>query len=98
MLKIELLDHEFDRKRARDEVTPEEMKEKLKKIGVEAPTQYNEKPMYISSTGAILDEYVPPEGDGKVREDSLEEIEHVLVPGQHRLHSRGQAGGGQGEG
>lgn len=65
VMKVELLDHEFDRRRARDEVTPEEMKEKLKKLGVEAPTQYNEKPMYISSTGAILDEYVPPEGDGK---------------------------------
>eukprot|EP00092_Neocalanus_flemingeri_P011833 GFUD01012762.1.p1 GENE.GFUD01012762.1~~GFUD01012762.1.p1 ORF type:complete len:348 (+),score=111.05 GFUD01012762.1:51-1094(+) len=64
-LKIELVDHEWDRKRARDEITPEEVKEKLKKMGIKPASQYNEKPLYISSTGALLDAYVPPEGDGK---------------------------------
>lgn len=65
ILKVELVDHEFDRKRERNEVTPEEMKEKLKKLGLQPASQYSEKPLYISSTGALLDAYVPPEGDGK---------------------------------
>ena len=66
-LKVELMDYEFDRRRGRDEVPPEELKERLKKLGVEPNTPYTETPFYISSTGAILDAYVPPEGDGKVR-------------------------------
>ena len=65
-MKIDLVDFEFDRRRARDEVPPEELKEKLKKLGVEPATPYTEKPFYISSTGAVLDAYVPEEGDGKV--------------------------------
>jgi len=64
-LKFELRDFEFDRKRGRDEITPEEIKEKLKKVGVDPASPYTEKPFYISSTGAILDPYIPPEGDGK---------------------------------
>eukprot|EP00088_Acartia_fossae_P023571 TRINITY_DN2456_c0_g1_i1.p1 TRINITY_DN2456_c0_g1~~TRINITY_DN2456_c0_g1_i1.p1 ORF type:complete len:364 (-),score=98.19 TRINITY_DN2456_c0_g1_i1:121-1212(-) len=64
-VKLELPDFEFERKRSRDEVTPEEMKERMKKIGISPPGSYQEKPTYISSTGAILDEYVPVEGDGK---------------------------------
>ena len=66
VLKVDLVDHEFDRKRDRDELTPEEIKERMKKMGVNPPSHYQEKPMYISSTGAVLDPYVPPEGDGKV--------------------------------
>jgi len=64
-LKIDLIDHEFERKRVRDQITPEEMKEKMKKIGIEPSVPYTEKPFYISSTGAILDAYIPAEGDGK---------------------------------
>lgn len=41
------------------------MREKMKKLGLSPPTAYQEKPVYISSTGTILDPYVPPEGDGK---------------------------------
>jgi len=65
VMKVDLVDHEFDRKRVRGEISPEQMKEKMKKIGLEPPSYYNEKPFYISSTGALLDAYVPPEGDGK---------------------------------
>ena len=54
-MKVELLDFEFDRRRARDEVPPEELKEKLKKLGMDPASPYTEKPFYISSTGAILD-------------------------------------------
>jgi hypothetical protein len=47
------------------QVPPEEMREKMKKLGFSPPTAWQEKPIYISSTGTILDQYVPPEGDGK---------------------------------
>ena len=65
------MDFEFDRRRVRDEVTPDEVKERMKKMGVEPMSPYQEKPFYISSTGAVLDAYVPAEGDGKVKEDSF---------------------------
>ena len=64
-LKIDLVDHEFERKRSKEQITPEEMKEQMKKMGIEPSIPWNEKPFYISSTGAILDAYVPVEGDGK---------------------------------
>ena len=54
----------------RDQVTPDEVKERMKKLGVEPMSPYQEKPFYISSTGAVLDAYVPAEGDGNVEEDS----------------------------
>lgn len=66
VIKLELQDFDFERRRFRDEVTPEEMKEKMKKLGISPATPGGqEKPLYISSTGALIDEYVPPEGDGK---------------------------------
>lgn len=65
VIKVELQDFEFDRRRYRNEVTPEEMREKMKKLGLSPATMWQEKPIYISSTGTIIDQYVPPEGDGK---------------------------------
>jgi large subunit ribosomal protein L45 len=41
------------------------MREKMKKLGLSPPTVWQEKPIYISSTGTIIEQYVPPEGDGK---------------------------------
>jgi len=64
-IKIELKDFEFERRQYNDQVTPEERKEKMKKMGLPPTSSYQEKPIYISSTGTVLDEYVPPEGDGK---------------------------------
>jgi len=82
VLKIDLVDHEFDRKRVREEITPEEIKEKMKKMGVEPPSQYSEKPLYISSTGAILEAYVPPEGDGKASLISTSKAKEVMDKGK----------------
>ena len=65
-MKIDLPDYEWERRRARGELTPEEMKEKAKKMGVAPLSTYQERPVYISSVGALLDEYIPPEGEGKV--------------------------------
>jgi len=63
--KIELQDFEYGRRSARGEVTPEEAKAKMKKLGLRPMAAYQEKPIYISSTGTILQPYIPPEGDGK---------------------------------
>ena len=49
-----------------DELTKEEIKTRMKEMGVSPARSWIEKPMYISSTGAIFEPYVPPEGDGKV--------------------------------
>jgi len=76
-LKVELPDYEFDRRRAKDQVTPEELKEKMKKAGIQPPTPYMERPVYISSMGAVIDEYVPPEGDGKASLVSTEKVGQV---------------------
>jgi len=65
VLKIDLPDFEWDRKRAEDKISPEEIKEKMKKMGIQPITHYQEKPLYISSVGEVLGNYVPPEGDGK---------------------------------
>ena len=47
------------------------MRERMKKMGVAPMSQYQEKPTYISSTGTIIDQYVPAEGDGKASIISL---------------------------
>jgi len=64
-VKVELRDFDFERRRYKDEVPPEEMREKMKKLGINPASPWQEKPLYISSTGAVIDPYVPPEGDGK---------------------------------
>ena len=53
------------------QITGEEMKERMKKIGISPMKSYMEKPTYISSTGVIMDQYVPVEGDGKASLISL---------------------------
>ena len=81
-LKIDLIDHEFERKRSREEATPEELKERMKKMGIEPSAPYSEKPFYISSTGAILEAYVPAEGDGKASLLSTEGAKQMLDKGK----------------
>lgn len=65
LLKLELPDYEFNRKIDRGGVSPEEMKFRLKKQGIIPNKPYNERSVYISCTGDLIDAYVPPEGDGK---------------------------------
>ncbi|CAG0892339.1 unnamed protein product, partial [Cyprideis torosa] len=51
------------------EKAPESMEElriDLKKKGIQPVAAWQEKPTTIASTTAILEPYVPPEGDGKV--------------------------------
>jgi len=63
--KIELQDFEYGRKSVRGEITPEEAKAKMKKLGLRPQTIFQEKPIYIGATGVVHQPYVPPEGDGK---------------------------------
>lgn len=65
MLKLDLPDYDFFRKMQTDELTPSEMRAFLKEKGLLPPQRMSEKAMYLSCTGAVLEEFVPPEGDGK---------------------------------
>lgn len=66
ILKVDVPDYEFQRRASLGKASPAEVRDELKKLG-EAPLRerYSEKPLYISCTGGVLDDYVPPEGDGK---------------------------------
>ena len=63
VIKIELPDREFDRKTAQGKVTPEEIRAELKLKGLLPPSHYQEAPVHIAATGAIFEEFNPPEGD-----------------------------------
>ncbi|XP_013794078.1 probable 39S ribosomal protein L45, mitochondrial [Limulus polyphemus] len=64
MIKVKLPDYEemYQNK----DLTPDEIRAKMKEKGVAPPRPWMEKPIYISCTGAIFEPYVPPEGDGKI--------------------------------
>ncbi|KAH7985618.1 hypothetical protein HPB52_025520 [Rhipicephalus sanguineus] len=64
VIKIKL--PEFEEMRHRDQMTPEEMRAKLKEQGVAPDRPWNERPMVISCSGGVFEPYLPPEGDGKV--------------------------------
>nr|CAH7719246.1 unnamed protein product [Callosobruchus chinensis] len=49
-----------------DDLSEEEMRERLKQQGLLPPRPWNEKQYFIHSTGSIFEPYVPPEGDGKI--------------------------------
>ena len=63
MFKIDLPDHEFERKMKEGRLSPEEMRAELKLKGMLPPSQYSENPTYLAATGAIFEEFNPPEGD-----------------------------------
>ncbi|KAK2727189.1 large ribosomal subunit protein mL45-like [Artemia franciscana] len=46
--------------------TSEEIRTKMKERGLVPPRMWQEKPVFIASTGGIFEPYVPPEGDGKI--------------------------------
>lgn len=49
----------------RDELTPEQVRSKMKEEGLQPARPWLEKQIFISNTGGIFEAYVPPEGDGK---------------------------------
>ncbi|GFS50993.1 probable 39S ribosomal protein L45, mitochondrial [Trichonephila inaurata madagascariensis] len=64
VIKVKLPDFEDARKS--DSLSIEEIRAKLKEKGIAPPRNWNEKPLFMSCTGAVVDAYVPPEGDGKI--------------------------------
>jgi large subunit ribosomal protein L45 len=64
-MKIILPDYE-EASRPVGEMSKEEIRSMMKEKGVAPSVPFQERPLFISTTGEILDPYVPPEGDGKV--------------------------------
>ena len=48
-----------------NDLSPAEIREFMKEKGLMPVSRYQEKAIYISCTGGLVEEYVPPEGDGK---------------------------------
>ncbi len=58
-------------------------REEMKKAGRPAPDgEHDERPMYVSCMGAVVDEYVPPEGDGKASIVSKEGAKQTAIAAQ----------------
>lgn len=56
----------FDEERNNSRLPPDEIRAKLKEMGVVPRRQWTgQKPLIITTAGEFLDPYVPPEGDGK---------------------------------
>jgi len=47
------------------DLPPQEIRLKMKRMGVQPPTPWNEKPLYMASTSSSFERYLPPEGDAK---------------------------------
>lgn len=62
VLKIDLPD--FDKLRREANMAPDEFRAELKRRGHMPPRQFQDRNILISSTNAIFEAYVPPEGDG----------------------------------
>ncbi|KAJ9578235.1 hypothetical protein L9F63_005534 [Diploptera punctata] len=63
VIRVELPD--FQNQKDASEMTPEEVRSKMKEKGILPPRHWVERPFFISCTGGIFEPYVPPEGDGK---------------------------------
>ncbi|XP_071942956.1 large ribosomal subunit protein mL45-like isoform X2 [Antedon mediterranea] len=68
------------------------VKHMLKKAGLRVALPDNHRPVTITCTGAIFEEYVPPEGDGKVSalstEGAKQRLERVKNVGVSQVHVR----------
>ncbi|XP_039282618.1 probable 39S ribosomal protein L45, mitochondrial [Nilaparvata lugens] len=65
VIKVKLPDEEKLKKKAED-YTPEEIRTRMKELGIFPVYFPRERPVYLSSTSGVFEAYVPPEGDGKV--------------------------------
>ena len=66
MFRVDLPDVEKMRRFQKNVMSPAEMREFMKEQGMLPPTRDSEQQIYVSSTGGIVEQFVPPEGDGKV--------------------------------
>jgi hypothetical protein len=65
--KVELPDFDLIRSQSQSmRSTPEEMRSKLKEKGIVPHRSWDERPLYIATSGSVMDAYKPPEGDGKL--------------------------------
>lgn len=48
------------------ELTPDQIRSRMKEQGVLPPRSWMERPITISATGGVFEPYIPPEGDGKL--------------------------------
>ena len=67
-IKIELPDfYDKEKQGARfEDLTPDEIRAKMKERGIAPPRLWNERQFDISCTSDVFEPYVPPEGDGKL--------------------------------
>lgn len=61
-IKVELPKFNEDK----EDLSEEQIRSKMKEMGVLPPRPWVERPFYLSATGGIFEPYVPPEGDGKI--------------------------------
>jgi len=85
VFKVDVPDYEFQRRITMGKASPAEVKDEMKRLG-EAPLRerYSEKPLYLSCTGGVLDDYVPPEGDGKASVVSTEGAKQRTLVAQRK--------------
>ncbi|KAL1235412.1 Large ribosomal subunit protein [Trichinella spiralis] len=63
-LKVALPD--YDKIREREEMSIKDLRIELKKLGIQPHRPWRERPIHISSSGTIFDEFVPDENENKV--------------------------------
>jgi len=63
-LKVDLPD--FNKKENPEEFTPEERRSWFKERGLQPVRPWHEKPFSPQTLAEVIDEYIPPEGDGKL--------------------------------
>lgn len=49
-----------------DDFSPEKLRTRYKEKGIQPMRSWIERATFINNTGAIIEPYVPPEGDGKI--------------------------------
>lgn len=65
VIKVDLPDFHKNEK-SFTEFTPEEKRSFYKENGIQPTRPWNEKPFSVDSSPGVIDEYIPPEGDGKL--------------------------------
>lgn len=64
MIKIDL--PTFNKEKELEDMTPEETRSWRKERGLQPVRPWHEKPFAPLTLAEVIDEYVPPEGDGKL--------------------------------
>lgn len=62
---MDLPDYHKEQKSFKD-MTPEEMRNHYKELGMQPQRPWYEREIALTCTGNVVEPYVPPEGDGKL--------------------------------